>query len=76
MAKGWKRGVSHNVGEKNPNRKLTVEDVKKIRELLAQREKASLPSAHPLSQEAIAAQFGVTPACISGIARGRIWKHV
>jgi len=58
---GW------NVGEAHGNSKLTVDDVLRIRQLIAEEE---------LSFADIAKAFRVTTGTISHIHTGRLWKHV
>jgi hypothetical protein len=53
-------------GERHYEGKLTAEQVRTIRQLLAQR----------TSMYKIAAQFGVCQGTIMDIAKGRIWKSV
>lgn len=63
MADMVRHGTS-NRGQKNPNSKLSEQDVKKIRELLDER----------LPQNIIAKRFKVDPSSISNIFRGRNWE--
>jgi len=53
-------------GIRNPKAKLNVQQVLAIRAMRA--------AGH--EQKAIAALFGVTQTTVSGIVRGRFWKHV
>lgn len=52
-------------GAKNPQAKLTDEDVRGIRSLLGS-----------LSQRKIAEKFGVSQMIVSRISRGQLWGHV
>lgn len=45
---------------------LSEQDVREIRRLCAQ----------GAQKKALAEKYGVTPSCISGVARGRTWKHI
>lgn len=53
-------------GEKHPNSKLTEDDVKKIRALIAK----------GFTNNEIAQQFDCIPANIWHIRKGKAWKHV
>lgn len=52
-------------GEKNPKAKLTSEDVKEIKTLVASGQ----------LQKDVASKFGVTQPIISDIVNGKIWKE-
>lgn len=54
------------VGERNPNARLTPEQVRRIRSALAAGE----------TQASIAARFGTTDRNVGHIATGRRWSHV
>lgn len=56
-----------NVGIKNPSAKLTVDDVRAIKELIREGQ---------MTQRAIAEKFGVVPMVITDIKKGRTWTHV
>jgi hypothetical protein len=63
-------GVRHRLsssGYRNPNRKLTVEEVREIRRLCA---------AGQMRQADIGAMFGIRQATVSGIHRRKAWWHV
>lgn len=53
-------------GERHPNVKLAVDDVRQIKTMLAQGE----------AQSSIAARFGVSQGAISAIKQGRCWQNV
>lgn len=57
---------THNIGEQNPMRKLTVEQVKEVKGLIERGE----------SDESIAAKFDVTKFAIKSIRRGSNWRNV
>jgi hypothetical protein len=61
------RDGTNNIGTRNGNSKLTVKDVITIRELSYLR---------GMSGKEIAAQFQISEPQISGIIRGKLWKHV
>ena len=55
-----------NKGEVNPSAKLTLQDVRYIKQELAKRR----------SQSALAREFSVNRSCICKIASGALWKDV
>jgi len=54
-------------GERNGSHKLTTQDVREIRALLAQ---------GLMTQRAIAARYGVSPGAICQLGKGKTWKLV
>jgi hypothetical protein len=54
-------------GERNAQAKLTADQVRRMRALYA---------AGTIMQKELAAQFGVSPACVRTIVTGRHWKHL
>lgn len=66
----WKRNravaIPPQIGQDNPGARLTDQHIPVIRQLLAR----------GISQSQVAAQFGVSQATISRIARGAAWSHV
>lgn len=66
----WMSGLGRDnspKGEVHKFSKLRTEQVKQIKNLLAQKS---------MTQRAIAEQFGVHETCISSIKLGKTWKHV
>lgn len=61
------KGHKRSVGADNPKAKLTEENVREIRRLLAEGK---------LSQEKIGKIYGVEQTQISVIKRGKGWRHV
>lgn len=52
-------------GSRNPNAKITAEDVLKIRRMVRK-----------MSYADVAARFGVSASTVNNIVRGKVWKHV
>lgn len=59
---------SYHVGSQHPGAKLNEEKVRQIRQELAQTPRPTLT--------ALAKKYGVSPACMQGIAAGTRWRHV
>lgn len=62
-------------GEAHYRAKLTEHDVRLLRALAAERRQL-LEQAAELSNAALAAKFGVTPACVERVLYGQTWSHV
>lgn len=54
-------------GERNPAAKLSVEQVRLMRERYA---------SGSVTQRELAVTFGVSPALVSGVVAGKLWKHL
>lgn len=65
----WRSGKQDNRGEKNPNRKLTAEEIAYIRRVHEPRSRGK-----PGSTGTLAQKFGVHRSQIQRIVRGEAWK--
>ena len=63
VATAWAPGEKHNEGEQNPRAVLNADNVREIRR-------------SRLTNEAVAAQFGISPYTVRDVRRGRTWRHV
>ena len=72
-----KRGPRFPVrGQKLPQSKLTNQDIRDIKSARLQREKLLAYIRENLSNEAIAARFGVHHRTVEKVLQGQTWRHV
>jgi len=72
-----KRGPRFPVrGQKLPQSKLTNQDIRDIKSSKLQREKLLEYIRENLSNEAIAARFGVHHRTVEKVLQGQTWRHI